>query len=249
MGLKAQRRADVAEYMRVMRALWSGDVVEAEVEGETHKMKFMQPAEGFINLKDPIPIHFAAFGPKARQFAAETADGFVTTWMNPSSAEESRWVRAAARAAGRDPDSIYTSCFNLGCVLEPGEAYDSPRARAQAGPLPAIAWHWFVEDGDKATVPPDLQPLIDAYREIYQRYEPADARYMALHDGHLMYLRPEEEQFITGEMLKALTLTGTPEDIRERVELLRDAGYDQVAVQIVPGHEDAIEQWAKVLLN
>ena len=98
-------------------------------------------------------------------------------------------------------------------------------------------------------MPPDLQPLIDAYREIYQRYEPADARYMALHDGHLMYLRPEEEQFITGEMLKALTLTGTPEDIRERVELLRDAGYDQVAVQIVPGHEDAIEQWAKVLLN
>ena len=55
MGLKAQKRADIAEYMRVMRALWSGEVVEAEVEGETHKMKFMQPTEGFINLKDPNP--------------------------------------------------------------------------------------------------------------------------------------------------------------------------------------------------
>ena len=94
-----------------------------------------------------------------------------------------------------------------------------------------------------------MKPLIDAYREVYERYEPADARYMTLHDGHLMYLRPEEEQFITGEMLKALTLTGTAEEIRERVELLREARYDQVAVQIVPGHEDAIEQWAQVLLG
>ena len=94
-----------------------------------------------------------------------------------------------------------------------------------------------------------MQPLIDAYREVYERYEPADARYMTLHDGHLMYLRPEEEQFISGEMLKALTLTGTLEEIRERVEALGEAGYDQVAVQIVPGHEDAIEQWAEVLLG
>ncbi len=249
MGLKAQKRADIVEYTRVMRALWSGEVVEAEVEGEIRKMKFMQPADGFINVDDPIPVHIAAFGPKARQLAAETGDGFVTTWMNPGSAAESGWVRDAARAAGRDPDSIYTSCFNLGCVLEPGEAYDSPRARAQAGPLPAIAWHWFVEDGDKANAPPELQSLIQAYREVYERYEPADARYMTLHDGHLMYLRPEEEQFVTGEILKACTLTGTVEEIRERIELLREAGYDQVAVQIVPGHEDAIEQWAGVLLG
>ena len=249
MGLKAQKRADIREYIRVMRALWSGEVVEAEVEGETHKMKFMQPAEGFINLKDPIPVHVAAFGPKSRQLAGETADGFINTWMNPAALEESNLVRDACRAAGRDPASIYSSCFNLGCVLEPGEAYDSPRARAQAGPLPAIVWHGFVEDGDKANVPPEMQPLIDAYREVYERYEPADARYMTLHDGHLMYLRREEEQFITGEMLKALTLTGTPEQIRERVEALGEAGYDQVAVQIVPGHEDAIEQWAEVLLG
>jgi 5,10-methylenetetrahydromethanopterin reductase len=115
--------------------------------------------------------------------------------------------------------------------------------------LPAIVWHGFVEDGDKANVPPEMQPLIDAYREVYERYEPADARYMTLHDGHLMYLRPEEEQFITGEMLKALTLTGTPDEIRERVDALGKAGYDQVAVQIVPGYEDEIEQWAEVLLN
>jgi hypothetical protein len=30
---------------------------------------------------------------------------------------------------------------------------------------------------------------------------------------------------------------------------MRLAGYDQVAVQIVPGHEDALEQWAPVLMG
>ena len=60
---------------------------------------------------------------------------------------------------------------------------------------------------------------------------------MTLHDGHLMYLRPEEEQFISGETLRALTLTGRPDEIRERVFALDKAGYDQVAVQVVPGHE------------
>jgi 5,10-methylenetetrahydromethanopterin reductase len=248
MGLKAQKLADIREYTRVMRGLWEGHVVETELEGKLHKMKFMQPREGFINTDDPIPVHLSAFGPKARQLAAETADGFINAWMSPAALEEANAVRAACESAGRDPQSMYMTCLNLGCVLEPGEAYDSPRARAQSGPWPAIAWHWLVEDGEQANVPPELQPLIDAYREIYLTYEPADARYMTLHDGHLMYLRTEEEQFITGEMLKALTLTGTPDEIRERVELIRSAGYDQLAVQIVPGHEDAIEQWAEVLL-
>ncbi|MFP6780260.1 MAG: LLM class flavin-dependent oxidoreductase [Gammaproteobacteria bacterium] len=249
MGLKAQKLGEIKEYIRVMRTLWDGEVVEAEVEGSVNKMKFMQPQPGFINIDDNIPVHLSAFGPKARKLAAETADGFINAWMSPAALEESNAVRDACAAAGRDRSSIYTTCLNLGCVLEPGEAYDSARARAQSGPWPAIAWHWMVEDGDNASVPPEMQPLIDAYTELYNQYEPADARYMTLHDGHLMYLRPEEEQFITGEMLKALTLTGTPEEIRERVEKMRVAGYDQIAVQLVPGHEDALDQWADVLLN
>jgi hypothetical protein len=30
------------------------------------------------------------------------------------------------------------------------------------------------------------------------------------------------------------------------VRKLRDAGYQQLAVQLVPGHEDAIEDWVDV---
>ena len=49
MGLKAQKLGEIKEYIRVMRTLWDGEVVEAEVEGSVNKMKFMQPQPGFIN--------------------------------------------------------------------------------------------------------------------------------------------------------------------------------------------------------
>ncbi|MBI2800684.1 MAG: LLM class flavin-dependent oxidoreductase [Gammaproteobacteria bacterium] len=252
MGLPAQKLREIREYTRVMRALWRGEMVETELEDAPHKIQFMHPphmARAFVNTEDAIPVHVSAFGPKGRQLTVDIADGFINAWTGPAALNDVSALRAMCRAAGRDPASLYTTCLNLGCVLAPGEAYDSPRARAQAGPWPAIYWHSLIEDGDNANVPPPLKPLIDAYREIYAGYEPADARYITLHTGHLMYLRPEEQQFITGEMLKNSSLTGTADEIRTRAQQIEAAGYDQVAVQLVPGQEEAIEDWARVLMH
>jgi 5,10-methylenetetrahydromethanopterin reductase len=252
MGLPAQKLSDIREYARVMRALWRGEMVETALEDAPHKMQFMHPphiAEQFVNTADNIDIHLSAFGPKGRKLTAQIADGFINPYTNPGSLDDVGILRDACRAVGRDPAAIYTTSLNMGCILAPGEAADSPRARAQAGPWPAIYWHWLVEDGDKAEIPPPLLPLIEAYRKLYDSYTPADARYITLHAGHLMYLRPEEQQFITAEMLKFTSLTGTAEEIRARVAAMAAAGYDQMAVQLVPGQENAIEDWAKVLMN
>lgn len=249
MGLPAHRLADIREYARVMRALWAGDIVETDMEGRPRKLSFMHPESGFVNTDDPIPVHVSAFGPKARRMTAEIADGFINAWMSPASLDEAAEVRALRAEAGHDPSGLYATCFNLGCILEPGETADSPRARAEGGPFPAIGLHWMVEDGDRARVPSGLEPVVEAYRRIYETYEPADARYMRLHEGHLMYLRPDEERFVSADMIEALTLTGSPDTILERVAAMEAAGYDQVAVQLVPGHEDAIEGWAKLLMG
>ena len=133
----------------------------------------------------------------------------------------------------------------MGCVLAEGEAYDSPRALAQAGPFPAVGPHWMVEDGEAAEVPPALRALVAAYRKLYLSYEPQEARYLTLHRGHMMFVRPDERQFINAELIKNLTLTGTLNDIRERVEAFAAAGYDQLMVQLVPGQEQALEEWAR----
>ncbi len=69
---------------------------------------------------------------------------------------------------------------------------------------------------------------------------------MDLHTGHLMWVRPEEERFLSGDLIRLTTFTGMREELVDRVRTLRDAGYQQLAVQLVPGHEDAMEDWMEV---
>ncbi len=247
MGLAPMKLADVREYIQVVRQMLKGEMVEATLEGKRRKIQFMAPELEMINLADSVPIHISAFQPKARALAAEIADGFINAWVSDRTLADVAEMRDLIRATGRDPASCYMTCLNQGCLLEPGEPYDSPRAKAQAGSWPAIGIHSLVEEGDKAQVPPSLKPLVDEYRVMYERYEPADARYLTLHRGHLMYLRADEERFIGPELIRNLTLTGTEAEIRERIEAIWAAGYDQVAVQLVPGHEHAIEDWARFI--
>ena len=86
-------------------------------------------------------------------------------------------------------------------MLAEGEPFDSPRARAQAGPHATIVLHNLVELEQFGNlgrgIPPALSPLVEQYRKIYEGYEPADARYLENHRGHLMFLRPEEHQVCT----------------------------------------------------
>jgi esterase/lipase len=49
------------------------------------------------------------------------------------------------------------------------------------------------------------------------------------------------------ELLRELTFTGTPAELQDRVRALRNAGYQQIAVSLVPGHESALEDWVRVL--
>jgi hypothetical protein len=92
-----------------------------------------------------------------------------------------------------------------------------------------------------------LSSLVAQYQQIYDAYEPQDTRYMQLYRGHLMWLLPEEEHLISGDLIRQITLTGTVAELRERIRMLRDAGYHQLTIQLVPGHENALDDWARVI--
>ena len=81
-------------------------------------------------------------------------------------------MQVAWRAAGIDPATRVATAFSGGCVLAEGEPFDSPRARAQAGPHATIALHNLVEReqfGDFGRgMPPALSPLLEHYRKIYE---------------------------------------------------------------------------------
>jgi 5,10-methylenetetrahydromethanopterin reductase len=246
MGLKAMKLSELREYLRVVRGMLGGETVEWVHEGERRKIRFLNPEAGLVRIDDPIPVHLSAFAPKARAMAARECDG----WMNfitvlPMALSELGEMNATCRAGGREPDSLYKTGFTLGCVLRPGEDAGSPRARAQAGPLAVVLFHGLMEGAIRPDIlPAELRPAAAAYRTVYESYEPADARYLRLHAGHLMWVRPEEERFLTPDLVRLSTFTGPRDELVLRVRALRDAGYQQLAVQLVPGHEEAMDDWA-----
>lgn len=250
MGLGAMRLADLREYVQVVRGLLARETVDWEFEGVRHPIRFLNPELGLIDTRHPIPLHVSAFGPKGRALTAELAEGWINFFFGDAPAiDDLGRVHASCREVGRDPDSLYTTGFTLGCVLAEGEPADGPRALAQAGPQVACALHSFVEAREHGSVielPPGIGEAVVAYEKIYAAYEPAEARYLALHRGHLLFARPEEERFLQPALLRTMTFTGTSAQLAERIGALRDAGYRQWTIQLVHGQEDALEDWAEV---
>jgi len=159
-------------------------------------------------------------------------------------------MQTAWRDAGRDPARLVATAAIAGCVLADGEASDSPRAKAHAGPTATIALHNLVERdqfGDLGRpLPPSLAPLLEQYRKIYLGYEPEDARYLSNHRGHLMFLRPEEQAICTAELIRATTFTARKAELRERIRELGRAGFDHVGLTVRHGYPEMLEEWSDV---
>jgi len=74
----------------------------------------------------------------------------------------------------------------------------------------------------------------------------SDAKYLENHRGHLMFVKPEERQYVTAELIRETSFTATEAELKKRIGDLADAGYSQFTIQIVPGQEDAIEDWGRI---
>src|SRR5262245_1630160 len=247
MGLPAMRLADLRDYVRVVRGLLAGETVKWDAEGAARTVRFLDPASGLLGMGGRIPLHVSAFGPRARALTAEIADGWLAFVGRPSRAlRDIREMEESCRSAGRDPSTLYKTAFTMGSVLGDSEPADSPRARAEAGPLAPSCSHGVMAGALKARVPEALAPAVAEYRRLYERFEPADARYLTLHKGHFIRPRPEEERFLTAPLIRDLTTTGTADEVVERVRGLAAAGYQQLAVCLAPNHEDSIERGAQV---
>ena len=245
MGMPAQKLGDMADYIDAVRTMLRGGTAEIDIEGQARKVCFLNPENGMLNVQDPVPIHVSAFGPRGRALSARSADGWIT-FMGPVAGAQAQAaeIDAACDATGRERASLYRTVFTLGCVLAEGESADGARAMAQAGPAGAVAWHGAMERYGE--LPESVREAMAPQRALLESYEPADARYLSLHRGHLLYVRDDERQFVSGDQLRQSTLTGTVEELRDRVAAVESAGYHQLTVQLVYGDEDAIEDWARV---
>jgi len=95
-------------------------------------------------------------------------------------------------------------------------------------------------------MPPGVAETVAGYVEHARKFTPQGAHYLENHRGHLMFVKPEERPFVTAELIRLTTFTATEKEIKQRIAALADAGYTELAVQIVPGQEHAIEDWGRI---
>ncbi len=237
MGLPAVPVAAFREYTQQVRGLLQGEEVLIR-EGERERwIRLLHPDRGgFINIEDEIPIYLAANGPRALAVTGELADGWVTGALAGPLATGFEAIRAAAAAAGRPTEKPYTVGLISGCVLREGESLTSPRVIERIGPnaLPGLHAMWESHYGPGANLgitDPDAAAAFHRYIVEYgdARGSKPDRRYLDVHTGHMVYLKPGEEQFINEDSIRA-TLTGTPAQIIERLEEMEAAGIDNVAI-------------------
>jgi hypothetical protein len=50
----------------------------------------------------------------------------------------------------------------------------------------------------------------------------------------------------TAELVRRTTFTADEQELKQRVEALRGAGWSQIVIAIAPGEERAIEDWARI---
>jgi 5,10-methylenetetrahydromethanopterin reductase len=252
MGLGAMKLADMEEYIRVVYGLLNGETLEANVEGKRKKIRLLNPDFGLINTRDPIRLHVSAYGPKSQALTAKLNAGwksFIADVSGAHAALES--MQRSWREAGRNPADLYATAWTCGCVLQDGEPADSPRAIAQSGPRAAVLLHRAADldmEGwqNTSAVPDSVKEQVDGYVAMARSFDPSDARYLNNHRGHFIFLKSEERKFITAELIRRTTFTATEQELKQRVEALRDAGWSQIVIPIVPGEERAIEDWARI---
>ncbi len=252
MGLGAVRLADMEAYIDTVMALLREETVEAEFEGKRRLIRLLNPELGLINTQDPIGLYVAASGPRARQLTARLGAGWINTTADVAAGiaalDEMQGLWAAEGRAGEALEAIV---LTGGVVLDEHEPADSPRAVAQAGPRAAMLLHRAADAALMgwpaiAAIPTSLADTVAGYVELARSYRPQGAHYLENHRGHLMFVKPEERPFVTADLIRLTCFAATEPELKRRIAALAAAGYSEIAIQIVPGQEHAIEDWGKI---
>jgi 5,10-methylenetetrahydromethanopterin reductase len=206
LGQKAMRWADVASYVEALKALLHGETIEWEGAA----IRMMHPDGCAPARPIEIPVVIAAEGPKGLDVARRLADGLFITLLPPQ-------------------DFDWTIRLSFGTVLEDGEEPTSDRVLEAAGAAAALAYHALYELRGAEAV---AQSLPNG-AEWAQRIEavPAAERHLAVHDGHLVRLSAIDREVLPRELIGQVTLTGTPAEVRAKVQQMAADGVSEIAYQ------------------
>ncbi len=235
MGHKPISIAEFDDHLATLRVLLDGGEASVRWRGSTAPARHLMPDTGFVAFQPRMPMYVSGFGPRAVALAAQHGDGLITSVGPHVAAVEAAWsrLRAGAAAVGReiDPSNFFVASLTTMVVLEPGEAVDCDRVKHDAGAFAISSLHYSYEQWRQFGRRPaaHLAGIWDDYVAMLADV-PADRLHLRIHEGHNCWVIPEEERFVTRELLEATCLIGTASDLAARLGELAAAGLHQVVL-------------------
>ena len=232
MGQPPMRIADYGEYLRVLRGLLQGDVVDYAYEGARYPIKMLIREKKYMSLEPRIPLYVSAFGPRAMELAGQYGDGLVFA-IPPRGLAPAEALALARVGAERDGHAIgedFHMCALTSIVLlEPGETADSERVIRAVGPNVMASVYYFYDAVHERGIEPP--PFL---RRIWKRYcarvgeIPAEHRHFRTHEGHYTYIHPGEAELIDADLVRATCLVGTADELIEQIQELERQGLQEL---------------------
>jgi probable F420-dependent oxidoreductase len=217
-GQRPVNLATMAEAIQVIKGLAEGR--EVVLHGAPLRIPWVRDGQ--------LDIWMAAYGPKALALVGEQADGFILQTADPDIA---RWtvgsVRAAAAAAGRDPDAL-TICVAAPAYVGTDVAHQRDQLRWFGGMVGNHVADLVARYGEDGPVPHELTDYIKG-REGYDY----------AHHGRAG--NPSTD-FVPDAIVDRFCLLGPVEAHLDRLRELAEIGADQFAIYLM--HDQASETLA-----
>lgn len=249
MGLRPVPLERMKRDIRLIQTLLRGETGWLEEEGERHAVRFLHPDRGFLHLEDPIPLTLSAFGPKTMAFCGAECDAHLSFGLAPDGLRAAReQIDAASVEAGREKGSVPTKAFYPLALLRPGEDAGSERILRSVEGFMTNFLHVQIEwDDGLLPAPPHHAELIERYRK-YAAGLDAETRHLVLHEGHLIYAREEEREFLEPELAKSVAMIGDPDAVIERIRALEAAGLKHFAFQVTDDPVGQMRDFAQLVM-
>ncbi|MEV4108752.1 LLM class flavin-dependent oxidoreductase [Nonomuraea sp. NPDC049695] len=209
LGQRPVTWSELARYVRQVRALLRGEVVE--IDGRPCQMTHLPGSAPDRPIG--VPVWVAASGPKGFGVARELGVPGVVVTAVSEGGDQGGWPEFAL--------------LRFGTVLEPGEDHTSPRVVEAAGPGYASTVHAVWEHGKEAV---DAVPGGARWRAALEADRAEGLRHLVAHQGHLSSLTDRDRALVAaaGPALLRAGWSGDAASIGERVRKAGVAGVTEI---------------------
>jgi alkanesulfonate monooxygenase SsuD/methylene tetrahydromethanopterin reductase-like flavin-dependent oxidoreductase (luciferase family) len=232
MGRKPQNIAAFDRYLAELKPLLKGEEAIVRFGDEEIPIRHIMPDEGFVNFADPIPLYVSGFGPRSLELAGRHGDGAIFGWPPTLSILE-RFIAMTEAGQAADPANkdFRKVALTAVTILDPGEAKDSPRVRAECGAMAMAGLHYAYDSWRQLgrRPPKAAEAIWEDYLAMLAEI-PAERLHQRVHAGHNCWVMPEEERFVTPELIENACIVGTLDDIAERLQQYEEAGLDEIMI-------------------